>query len=130
MGAGIAKTVYLSGSGASFREDCIRGAPWAVQGVYRRRIAFIRADTLYAGSGFLSADLRYYYQAGALDQLIDDVLDTREERRQNLNEYDALIRKKVKENEETRGFWSKAYCVNEYLRRRSQKNSHPRKKTA
>ena len=37
---------------------------------------------------------RYYYQAGALDQLIDDVLDAREERRQSLKEYDALIIKK------------------------------------
>lgn len=84
------------------------------------RYNFLSEEPGNTVTSILDTTERYYYQASALDQLIDDVLNAREERRQSLKDYDALISKKVKESKEIKGFWQKAYCVNAFMEKRAR----------
>lgn len=58
---------------------------------------------------------RYYYQSGAVDKLIKDVLKLRMGRMNCYKNYDGLIQKSIQEGKEKPGFWQQAYSVKPIL---------------
>lgn len=54
---------------------------------------------------------RYFYQAGAVDQLIDDVLRLRDQRRKAYKNYSQLVSQALARARMQKGFWQHAYRV-------------------
>lgn len=60
---------------------------------------------------------RFYYQSGAIDRLIEDVLALREQRMAIYQDYRGLIERSLRESKTQTGFWQGAYCVNNRLKK-------------
>ena len=54
---------------------------------------------------------RSFYQAGAIDRMIEDILDLREQRYLMYRDYDETVRLRFSEGANAKGFWQKAYLV-------------------
>lgn len=54
---------------------------------------------------------RYFYQAGAVDQMIEDILELREQRYLMYRNYDDLIKERLEESVNASGFWQGAYLI-------------------
>jgi len=60
---------------------------------------------------------RFYYQSGAIDRLIEDVLALREQRMEIYQDYKGLIERSLRESKTQAGFWQGAYCVNNKMKK-------------
>ena len=54
---------------------------------------------------------RYFYQAGAVDQMIEDILELREQRYLMYRNYEEIIKERLEESIDAKGFWQNAYLI-------------------
>ena len=54
---------------------------------------------------------RYYYQVGAVDRMIEDILELREERYLMYRDYNETVQLRLAEAANAKGFWQNAYLV-------------------
>lgn len=54
---------------------------------------------------------RYYYQAGAVDRMISDILELREKRFFTYRDYEETVQLRLAEGAHARGFWKNAYLL-------------------
>ena len=54
---------------------------------------------------------RYFYQAGAVDQMIEDILELREQRYLMYRDYGEIVQLRLAEGANAKGFWQKAYLI-------------------